>query len=182
MTIFVTHSRCFTTFRRLPVAKEYMETQLILFEGESLSNHSLKSSTIEVLAAAIIHPTPPIHPLHFHQWFLLLVLPTDLLLQQLNRHLLLYSSLVIYQSAPVALTVILNLQLLPMTCASGTLDGNHFNLMEHLNPSLLLLITAKKLAVFLCIEDQFILKFFRNSMTLISTSFVHLEVYCAEIT
>ena len=33
MTIFTTQDFHFTTFRRLLVAKEYMETQLILFEG-----------------------------------------------------------------------------------------------------------------------------------------------------
>ena len=33
MTIFTTHDCRFTTFRRLLVAKEYMKTQLILFEG-----------------------------------------------------------------------------------------------------------------------------------------------------
>ena len=33
MTIFTTHHCCFTTFRRLLVAKEYVEAQLILFEG-----------------------------------------------------------------------------------------------------------------------------------------------------
>ena len=39
-TIFVTHSRRFTTFRRHLVAKQFTETQLILLK--SLSNHSLK--------------------------------------------------------------------------------------------------------------------------------------------
>ena len=33
MTIFTTHNCRFVTLRRLLVAKEYMETQLILFEG-----------------------------------------------------------------------------------------------------------------------------------------------------
>ena len=47
MTIFTTHDWCFATFRRLLVAKEYMKTQLILFQGY----RSLKSSTIEVVAA-----------------------------------------------------------------------------------------------------------------------------------
>ena len=35
ITIFVTHNCHFTAFRRLLVAKEYMEIQLMLFEGYS---------------------------------------------------------------------------------------------------------------------------------------------------
>ena len=33
MTIFTTHNCCFNTFRRLVVAREYMERKLILFEA-----------------------------------------------------------------------------------------------------------------------------------------------------
>ena len=33
MTIFITHGYTFITFRRFLVPNEYMETQLILFEG-----------------------------------------------------------------------------------------------------------------------------------------------------
>ena len=51
MTIITTHNCHFTTFRRLLIAKEYMETQIILFECLPLLNHSLKSSTVEVVGA-----------------------------------------------------------------------------------------------------------------------------------
>ena len=52
MTGFTTHDCLFTTFRRLLVAKQYMETQLIFFEGYDC--YSLKSSKVEVVAATYI--------------------------------------------------------------------------------------------------------------------------------
>ena len=92
------------------------------------------------------HLTPPTHPLicqHLqNQWFLFLVLPADLLLQHLSPASLLWcSSLGIYQFVQVALTVILNLRLLHMTCVLGTLSGDLLHWMVRLNPSLPLLTT-----------------------------------------
>ena len=52
MTSFTTHDCRFTTFRILLVAKEYMETQLIFFEGYHC--YSMKSSKVEVVAATYI--------------------------------------------------------------------------------------------------------------------------------
>ena len=49
MTIFTTHDCRFSTIRRLLVAKEYMETTHFVYRL-LLSNHSLKSSAIEVVA------------------------------------------------------------------------------------------------------------------------------------
>ena len=50
MTVFTTHNCRFTTFRRLLVAKEHGNTTHLV-RSLSLLNHSLKSSTIEVVAA-----------------------------------------------------------------------------------------------------------------------------------
>ena len=89
------------------------------------------------------HLTLPIHPLIcqlFHQQFLL-ALPTGLLQQCQNHPSLWCSSLGIYPSVLVALTITLNLQCLRMIYMLDTLNGGHLHLMEHLNQNLLLLTT-----------------------------------------
>ena len=69
--------------------------------------------------------TLPIHPLiyqPFHQQFL-----QHLRLQCLNHPSLWCSSLGLYQSVLVALTIILNLKCLHMTCVLSTLNGGHLH-------------------------------------------------------